>query len=113
AAGAAGPVGVTGSAAANRLAAEADVVIAIGTRYTDFTTASGTLFENPAVRFVNVNVTDSDAAKSFGPGRALPLTGDAHAVLTALDEACGGWWTQQPYYEEFTAATACWHEAVD
>src|SRR5262249_56559112 len=62
-----GAIGVTGTSAANRLAAEADVVIGIGTRWTDFTTASKTAFQNPAARFVNVHVADVDAANHAGP----------------------------------------------
>src|SRR6059058_6004191 len=58
-----GAIGVTGTFAANRLAAQADLVLGIGTRWTDFTTASKTVFENPDVRFVNVNVADFDATK--------------------------------------------------
>ncbi len=62
-----GAIGVTGTLAANRLAAEADLVVGIGTRWTDFTTASKTAFGNPDVSFVNVNVADFDAAKQEGP----------------------------------------------
>src|ERR671917_2896468 len=67
-----GAVGVTGTLGANRTAKEADLVIGIGTRWTDFTTASKTAFQNPNVRFVNVNVADFDAAKHAG----LRLAGD-------------------------------------
>src|SRR6059058_2786565 len=75
-----GAVGATGTLAANRLAREADVVIGIGTRWSDFTTASKTAFKNPDVRFVNVNVADFDAAKHAG----LALVGDARATLERL-----------------------------
>jgi 3D-(3,5/4)-trihydroxycyclohexane-1,2-dione acylhydrolase (decyclizing) len=75
-----GPIGVSGSAEANRLANEADLVIGVGTRYTDFTTASKTLFLDPGVRFVNVNVAELDATKHAGTA----LTGDARAVLDEL-----------------------------
>jgi 3D-(3,5/4)-trihydroxycyclohexane-1,2-dione acylhydrolase (decyclizing) len=76
-----GGVGATGTTAANRLAAEADVVIGIGTRYGDFTTGSRTAFQNPHVRFVNVNVTSFDAHKH---GTQLPVIADARDTLSAL-----------------------------
>ncbi|MEQ6897897.1 3D-(3,5/4)-trihydroxycyclohexane-1,2-dione acylhydrolase (decyclizing) [Microbacterium sp. KR10-403] len=78
-----GGIGSTGTTAATELAAEADLVIGIGTRYSDFTTASMSLFADPGVRFVNVNVTPIDAPKLSG----LPVLGDARAVLAQLDEA--------------------------
>lgn len=78
-----GSIGVTGNAAANALARTADVVLCVGTRLSDFTTASKTLFEHPAVRFVTINVNESDAAKHA----ALPLCGDARAVLDDLSAA--------------------------
>src|SRR5205823_2003753 len=71
--GALGGIGATGTLAANRVAAEADVVIGVGTRYSDFTTASHTAFQNPDVRFINVNVAEPDSHKLGG----LPLTADA------------------------------------
>src|ERR687898_249526 len=78
-----GAVGVTGTLGANRTAKNPDLVIGLGTRYTAFTTASQTAFQNPRVRFVNVNVADLDAAKHAG----LSLVGDARATLEALSEA--------------------------
>ena len=77
---------MTGTFAANRLAAEADLVIGIGTRWTDFTTASKTAFREPDVRFVNINVADFDAAKLAG----LALVGDARATLERLAELLAG-----------------------
>ena len=74
-----GAVGATGTFAANRAAREADLVIGVGTRWTDFTTASKTAFQNPEARFVNVNVADLDAHKHAG----LALVGDARATLEA------------------------------
>ena len=68
-----GAIGVTGAPGPNRLAREADVVIAIGTRLSDFTTASKTAFQHPSVRFITINVTEFDAGKH----QALPLVGDA------------------------------------
>src|SRR4051794_19261910 len=78
-----GAVGATGTFAANHIAADADVVIGIGTRYSDFTTASKTAFRNPDVAFVNVNVAEFDAAKHA----AISLVGDARATLERLTEA--------------------------
>jgi 3D-(3,5/4)-trihydroxycyclohexane-1,2-dione acylhydrolase (decyclizing) len=81
-----GAVGATGTAAANRLARDADLVIGVGTRWSDFTTASKSAFQDPGVRFVNVNVAAFDAAKHSG----LPLVADARVALDALREALGG-----------------------
>jgi 3D-(3,5/4)-trihydroxycyclohexane-1,2-dione acylhydrolase (decyclizing) len=81
-----GAVGATGTSAANRLAREADVVIGIGTRWSDFTTASKSAFQDPGVRFVNINVTSFDAAKHSG----LPVLADARVGLDALREALAG-----------------------
>jgi len=75
-----GAIGATGTTAANHIAREADLVIGVGTRWSDFTTASKTAFQNPDVRFVNVNVADLDAVKHAGVG----LIGDARATLEAL-----------------------------
>src|SRR4051812_35518721 len=75
-----GAMGVTGTLAANRIAREADLVIGIGTRYSDFTTASKTAFQNPDVRFININVASFDAAKQG----ALGLVGDAQATVAEL-----------------------------
>jgi len=77
-----GAIGATGTAAANRMAREADVVIGIGTRWTDFTTASKTLFEDPELTFININAAEFDAAKLSG----LMLVGDARATVDALAE---------------------------
>jgi 3D-(3,5/4)-trihydroxycyclohexane-1,2-dione acylhydrolase (decyclizing) len=75
-----GPVGVTGGSAANRLAHEADLILAIGTRLSDFTTASWTAWQDPAVRFVALNVAELDAAKAA----AVPLIADARAGIAEL-----------------------------
>jgi len=80
-----GAVGVTGTLAANVLAKEADVVIGVGTRYSDFTTSSKSAFARPDVQFVNINVSALDSAKWGGAA----LTGDAKLGLTALAEALG------------------------
>jgi len=82
-----GAVGATGTAAANHLARDADLVIGVGTRWSDFTTASKSAFQDPGVCFVNVNVAAFDAAKHSG----LAVVADARVALDALREALGGW----------------------
>ncbi|MXQ12993.1 3D-(3,5/4)-trihydroxycyclohexane-1,2-dione acylhydrolase (decyclizing) [Microvirga makkahensis] len=82
-----GAVGVTGTGAANALAEEADVVIAVGTRLQDFTTGSWALFKNPSRRIVGLNVQTFDAAKH----NALPLVCDARVGLEELSRALGAW----------------------
>jgi len=88
-----GAVGVTGTPGANILAREADLVIGIGTRYSDFTTASKTAFQNPDVRFININVAEFDAYKH----NALPLVGDAQATLDELSRMLLGYRTPDAY----------------
>ena len=78
-----GAIGATGTAAANRLAREADLVIGVGTRWSDFTTASQSAFQDPGVRFVNVNVAGFDAAKQSG----LAVEADARLALEELQDA--------------------------
>ena len=104
----AGAVGVTGSAAANRLAAEADVVLAIGTRLQDFTTASGTLFAEDAA-FIAINPARHDAIKRG----ALALTGDAGATLAALAEAVPAHAPDAAREAGIESAIREWHAAVD
>jgi 3D-(3,5/4)-trihydroxycyclohexane-1,2-dione acylhydrolase (decyclizing) len=103
-----GAVGATGTAAANRAAREADLVIGIGTRWSDFTTASKTAFKNPAVRFVNVNVADLDATKHAG----LALLGDARATLEALDDALAGYEVERGYREQNAREAREWDGEV-
>jgi 3D-(3,5/4)-trihydroxycyclohexane-1,2-dione acylhydrolase (decyclizing) len=88
-----GAIGVTGTFAANGVAAEADLVIGVGTRWSDFTTASKTAFRAPGVRFVNVNVADFDAAKHAG----VALVGDARATLERLSDRLDGWSVDDDY----------------
>jgi 3D-(3,5/4)-trihydroxycyclohexane-1,2-dione acylhydrolase (decyclizing) len=88
-----GAVGATGTFAANRVAADADVVIGIGTRYSDFTTASTTAFRNRDVQFVNVNIADFDAAKQS----AVRIVADARAALDQLAAALGDWSVSDDY----------------
>ncbi|MFJ4837527.1 3D-(3,5/4)-trihydroxycyclohexane-1,2-dione acylhydrolase (decyclizing) [Streptomyces sp. NPDC088746] len=106
-----GGIGHTGTATADALAREADLVIGIGTRYTDFTTASGTLFADPAVRFLNLNITGFDAHKLA----ALPLVGDARTAIEALGEALGarGHRVAPAYESEYTEAKEDWESRVD
>ncbi|MDP8949430.1 MAG: 3D-(3,5/4)-trihydroxycyclohexane-1,2-dione acylhydrolase (decyclizing) [Actinomycetota bacterium] len=104
-----GAVGATGTLAANRAAREADVVIGIGTRWSDFTTASKTAFQNPEVRFVNVNVADFDAHKHSG----LALVGDARATVEALIEALAGYEVEGAYREQSEEASREWDREVE
>ncbi len=106
---AAGAIGATGTAAANALAAEADVVVGIGTRWSDFSTASRTAFARPDVRFVNLNVTASDAGKHA----ATSVVGDARAALDALAAAMSGWQADAAYRAEATALARRWDETVE
>jgi 3D-(3,5/4)-trihydroxycyclohexane-1,2-dione acylhydrolase (decyclizing) len=103
-----GAVGVTGTFAANRVAAEADLVIGIGTRWSDFTTASKTAFRASGVRFVNVNVADFDAAKHAG----VPLVGDARATLEWLGTALAGWEVAASYREQAARLNREWDAEV-
>ncbi len=107
----AGPLGATGGLAANRLAREADVVIVVGSRLSDFTTASKTAFQDPDVRFVALNVAELDAAKHA----ALPLLGDARAALAELDEALAarGYRVAPSYGERVAALRTEWNAEVD
>ena len=104
-----GAVGVTGTLAANRIAGEADIVLGIGTRWSDFTTASKTAFRNPGVRFVNINVADFDAAKYDG----IALVGDARATLERLTELFGGWSVPDGYRDEVVRLNREWNEEVE
>ncbi len=103
-----GAVGVTGAAGANRLARDADVVIVVGSRLSDFTTASKTAFQHPGVRFINVNVTEFDAAKH----QALPLVGDAKATLEEWLPLMEGWRTTAGYQERVLREKAEWEQEV-
>ena len=104
-----GAVGVTGTPGANILAREADVVIGIGTRYSDFTTASKTAFQNPGVRFINMNVAEFDAYKH----RGLPLAGDARVTLEELGETLPGYRVETSYGETIATFRREWEKEVD
>jgi 3D-(3,5/4)-trihydroxycyclohexane-1,2-dione acylhydrolase (decyclizing) len=99
-----GGIGSTGNDAANHLAADADLVIGVGTRYTDFTTASHTIFGNPDVRFVNLNVLAFDAAKNS----AEMVVTDAREGLTALTAALGGYRVAESYSRRIAGLVADW-----
>jgi 3D-(3,5/4)-trihydroxycyclohexane-1,2-dione acylhydrolase (decyclizing) len=101
----AGPVGASGTLAANRLAHDADLVIGIGTRWTDFTTASNTAF--PRASFISVNVAELDSAK-----RGVAVTADARAFLEALDDALRDWSAGGAYRSEAEALVRDWDEEV-
>ena len=101
-----GGVGVTGCSAANEIAREADVVIGVGTRYTDFTTASKWLFREDA-KFVNINVSEFQALKLD----ALPVVADAKRALPALLAAVGGY--KAPYTNEISEARGRWQKELD
>jgi 3D-(3,5/4)-trihydroxycyclohexane-1,2-dione acylhydrolase (decyclizing) len=104
-----GGVGSTGSPVANTLAREADVVLGIGTRYSDFTTASRTAFQNPDVRFVNLNITPLDAAKHAG----VMLLADARAGLAALTRELSGYRVDEEYTRRHRARFDDWNKVVD
>ncbi len=104
-----GAVGATGTAAANAIARDADLVLGIGTRWTDFATASQSVFADPDVRFVNINVAAFDAAKMAG----LSLVGDARATIDALAEALAGHQVAEDYRAEVVRRAADWQRVVD
>ncbi|MEJ1199643.1 MULTISPECIES: 3D-(3,5/4)-trihydroxycyclohexane-1,2-dione acylhydrolase (decyclizing) [unclassified Streptomyces] len=104
-----GGIGHTGTAVSDDLARTADLVIGVGTRYSDFTTASGTLFQHPDVRFLNLNITAFDAHKLA----ARTLVCDARTGLTALTDALSGHRVDAAYEAEYRAGKARWDEAVE
>jgi 3D-(3,5/4)-trihydroxycyclohexane-1,2-dione acylhydrolase (decyclizing) len=103
-----GAIGVTGGSAANALAAEADAILAIGTRLSDFTTASRTLFRNPERRLVQLNIAAYDAVKHS----ALPLVADAQVGLAALGQALAGWSAPSVWTAKARRLAAEWNDAV-
>ena len=104
----AGPIGVTGAPQANELAAQADVVLAVGTRLQDFTTGSWTVFGNEDLRIVGLNAARFDAAKH----RSLPLVADALEGLEALGSALGGWVAPPAWREEAHRQAVAYREHV-
>ncbi len=103
-----GAVGATGTPAANRLAREADLVIGVGTRWSDFTTASKSAFQDPGVRFVNINVAALDAAKHSG----LALEADARLALDALRAALAGHRADPEWERRAATEAAAWDAEV-
>ena len=104
-----GGIGVTGGLAANRIAAEADLIVAVGTRMTDFTTASKWLFKNPEVEFISLNVTSFDALKL----NATPLIGDAKLGLEAIGRKLRDRNYRSGYVEEIVSVKNQWNSEVD
>jgi 3D-(3,5/4)-trihydroxycyclohexane-1,2-dione acylhydrolase (decyclizing) len=104
-----GALGATGTTAANALARSADVVVGVGTRWSDFTTSSRTAFANPDVRFVSCNITRFDAVKQAGE----PVVGDARVVLEQLAEALAGWSVEPAYREESLSRAQEWDATVE
>ena len=105
-----GSVGATGTTASNRLAKEADVVIGIGTRYSDFTTSSRTAFQNPDVRFININIASFDA---FKHGSALPVVADARETLTELTSLLASFQVSPDYAARATKEKREWDALLD
>jgi len=104
-----GAIGVTGNFAANRIARDTDLVIGIGTRFSDFTSMSKTAFQNPNVRFVNINVAEFDAYKHA----ALPLIADARVTLEELAKLLKDYHVGQNYKKEAMKLHLQWQEEVD
>ena len=105
-----GAVGATGTSAANRLAADADLIIGIGTRYSDFTTSSRTAFQNPKVKFININIASFDA---FKHGSAIPVVADARESLVELTQELKGFRVDADFETEYTKQKSAWDAAVD
>ena len=104
-----GAAGVTGTPGANRFASEADLIIGIGTRYTDFTTASKTAFQNPHVKFININVAEFDSCKHS----ALPVTADARVSLEELSVLLGDYRVSDIYFKSAVEANRTWDKKVN
>lgn len=104
-----GAIGATGTPGANIVAREADLIIAIGTRLSDFTTASKTAFQNPNVRFININIAEFDAAKHA----ALPLVADARVTLSELSQAIGTYHISNDYATQIENYRDAWEEEVE
>ncbi len=103
-----GATGHTGNFAANEYSREADLIIGIGTRYSDFTSQSNSAFQNPNVRFININVAEWDSYKQH----ALPLTGDALVTLAELSAALGSHQTAAPYQARAAELNRAWDAEV-
>ncbi|HKN33868.1 MAG TPA: 3D-(3,5/4)-trihydroxycyclohexane-1,2-dione acylhydrolase (decyclizing) [Terriglobales bacterium] len=104
-----GAMGVTGTPGANIIGRDADLIIGVGTRYTDFTTASKTAFQNPAVKFININVAEFDAAKHMG----LPIVADGKVALQELAQAVQGYRVPPDYEERVRRFREEWDKEVE
>ncbi|MFV2065589.1 MAG: 3D-(3,5/4)-trihydroxycyclohexane-1,2-dione acylhydrolase (decyclizing) [Pirellulales bacterium] len=104
-----GAVGVTGTPGANMIAREADLIIGIGTRYSDFTTSSKTAFQHPDLTTVNVNVAAFDAHKH----RAIPLVADARATLDQLSKALADYRVPDDYRQRVADLADAWEQEVE
>ncbi|MCA0253534.1 MAG: 3D-(3,5/4)-trihydroxycyclohexane-1,2-dione acylhydrolase (decyclizing) [Actinobacteria bacterium] len=104
-----GGAGVAGSRGANVCAEKADLVIGIGSRFTDFATASKTAFQNPDVKFVHINVFEMDAYKHG----AIALTGDAKVTIPELSAEVGSYRTSDGYRDEISEHRSWWRKEVD
>jgi 3D-(3,5/4)-trihydroxycyclohexane-1,2-dione acylhydrolase (decyclizing) len=104
-----GAMGATGTLAANRLARSADLIIGIGTRYSDFTSASMTAFQNPRVRFVNINTAEFDAYKVG----AIPVVADARVALDQFAAALSDYRVPAEYAAETAHLKSKWEAEVD
>jgi len=104
-----GAIGATGTFAANRIARDADLMIGIGTRYSDFTTSSKTAFQHPEVRFININVAEFDAFKHA----ALPLVGDARATLEELLSLLNDYTVDEGYCAQAMQLHDAWDDEVE
>ena len=104
-----GAIGATGTSAANQIGRDADLVIGVGTRYSDFTTASKTAFQNPDVRFVNINVAEFDSFKHS----AIPITADARGSLEELTEALKEYRIDEEYQTRIARLKENWEAEVN
>ena len=105
----AGPLGVTGSTSANALAADADVVLAVGTRLQDFTTGSWSVFQDPDMKLISINVGRYDATKHL----AIPLVADAQRGLVELSGIIDGWRADEGWMDRAQREYRSWNEYLD
>ena len=103
-----GAVGATGTPGANEVTRNADLVIGIGTRYSDFTTASKTAFQNPEVKFININIAEFDSYKHS----ALPITADARVCIEELTELLNGYKVPENYRSRIADLNQRWDKQV-
>ncbi len=104
-----GAIGATGTVAANDIARDTDLVIGVGTRWSDFTTASYSVFQNPDVKVVNINVAPFDTTKLSGAA----IVADAREALDALRDALKGWRVDDEYVRDYQARATAWNETVE